>query len=83
MFYEEGTVEDLARIRQFVATPSKIEVISKKDNDGIWDILESMTSGAPKTIVVMGLVLSAANQLSGINAIIYYAKQIFEHIVTP
>lgn len=42
-----------------------------------------MTSGAPRSILVMGLVLSAANQLSGINAIIYYAKQIFEHIVSP
>ena len=28
----------------------------------------------------MGLVLAFANQFSGINAIIYYAKQIFEHI---
>lgn len=42
-----------------------------------------MTSGSPKVIVLMGLVLSFANQMSGINAIIYYAKQIFERIVTP
>lgn len=32
---------------------------------------------------MMAVVLACANQLSGINAIIYYAKQIFEHIVTP
>lgn len=42
-----------------------------------------MTSESPKVIVLMGLVLSFANQMSGINAIIYYAKQIFERIVTP
>jgi hypothetical protein len=36
-----------------------------------------LTSGAPKAVVMMGLVLALANQLSGINAIIYYAKQIF------
>lgn len=54
----------------------------KTKEDGIWGICERLTSGASRKIVVMGLILSAANQLSGINAIIYYAKQVFEHIVS-
>ena len=42
-----------------------------------------MTGSAPQKIVVMGFVIAMANQLSGINAILYYAKQIFEKIVSP
>jgi MFS family permease len=44
-------------------------------------LLSKLTGGASTRIVVMALVLALANQLSGINAIIFYAKQIFEHIV--
>ena len=36
-----------------------------------------MTGGAPPKIIAMGFVIAMANQLSGINAILYYAKQIF------
>jgi hypothetical protein len=30
--------------------------------------------------MMLGFVLAIANQLSGINAIIYYAKQLFERV---
>ena len=44
--------------------------------------MDSLTGGAPKKIVIMGFIIAMANQLSGINAILYYAKQIFEQIVS-
>lgn len=45
--------------------------------NGLIQILDNLTSGAPKVVVVMGVILAIANQLCGINAIVYYAKQIF------
>ena len=45
--------------------------------------LDKLTGGASRNIILMGLVIAASNQLCGINAIIYYSKQIFEHIVSP
>jgi len=39
-----------------------------------------LTSNAPKPIVKLVIVFTAANQFSGINAIMYYTKQIFEHV---
>ena len=39
-----------------------------------------MTSNAPKQVVTLAVVVAVANQFSGINAIIFYAKQVFEHI---
>lgn len=86
LFYEDCTIEELAKSRQFDQGPpsSQLDVsVFKAKERGIWGIFEDITGGAPKVIVLMGLVLALANQLSGINAIIYYAKQIFEHIVSP
>ena len=43
-------------------------------------MVTAMTSNAPKQVVTLAVVVAVANQFSGINAIIFYAKQVFEHI---
>jgi sugar porter (SP) family MFS transporter len=63
----ENCDEELAAIQQ----SAHVEKGSKKEND-------SLFSGKYNTPVVLAMLFAFFNQVSGINAIIYYAPRIFE-----
>ncbi len=44
--------------------------------------MRKLTSNSPTNVIKISLVLALANQFSGINAILFYAKQVFEHITS-
>jgi SP family arabinose:H+ symporter-like MFS transporter len=44
--------------------------------------MRKLTSNAPTKVIQISLILALANQFSGINAILFYAKQVFEHITS-
>ena len=43
----------------------------------MWGAVQRFAAGASREVIMLGLVIAVANQLSGINAIIFYAKQLF------
>jgi len=42
--------------------------------------LGRITSNSAKKVIILGFIFALANQFSGINAIIFYANQVFLHI---
>jgi len=79
MFYEKGTIEEFSKLRGFSEEGNQGDKVSQKKEygGGFTGLIAKLTGGASKKIIVMALFIPASNQLCGINAIIYYSKQIF------
>lgn len=81
LFYHDGSVEELEELRSLNnAKKASSERRSSIDESWWGRTVTAMTSNAPKQVVTLAVVVAVANQFSGINAIIFYAKQVFEHI---
>lgn len=70
----------MAILRGINSVENVYNKVSNISQSGLWGFLGRFSSNSHKNIIKLGLILALANQFSGINAILFYAKQVFEHI---
>lgn len=74
-------MEQLGQIRSFSnIQKSNVSQITHQQSNVFYKIVAKLTSNSGWKVIKLALVLALANQFSGINAILFYAKQVFEHI---
>ncbi len=75
---EERAIKTLMRLRKDTLWKSQIEAMKSSASThkhGGWKVL---LTPRLRTILIIGLILSACQQVTGINTVIYYAPTIFE-----
>ena len=82
LIIKKGSLEEAKEILKLInpATAEKelqsIQLTRTRHNGA--DVVESLFSGKYRSAVLLAVLLAAFNQLSGINAVIYYAPRIFK-----
>ncbi|MFM7858097.1 MAG: MFS transporter, partial [Flammeovirgaceae bacterium] len=70
----------LISLRSFGSIENESYKKHNQSNQNFSNWLERITANSHRKIVILGFIFALANQFSGINAIIFYANQVFLHI---